>query len=96
MTIKSLNADVGPRRPANLQPYERKATAAVVPAPQDQSTQILNDLEDHLEHLSRDIPETDIDDIPLRLQRYVIGVPVPFRRFLLRIARAVVFYQDHH
>lgn len=43
-----------------------------------------------------DIPKTTIDDIPLRLQRYVIGVLGPFRRFLTRVARAVVYYHDHH
>jgi hypothetical protein len=86
---------VGPRRPAALQPYERRHPAAAAPAPQDQSAEILTDLEHHLERLTLDIPETDIDDIPLRLQRYVIGVPGPFRRFLCRVARAVVSYRDH-
>ena len=94
--IKSLNADVGPRRPATLQPYERRHPAAAAPAPQGQSAEILTDLEHHLEHLTLDIPKTDIDDIPLRLQRYVIGVPGPFMRFLCKVARVVVSYRDHH
>ena len=34
LTIKSLNADVGPRRPTTLQPYERRHPAAAAPAPQ--------------------------------------------------------------
>jgi hypothetical protein len=87
---------VGPRRPATLRPYERRHPAAAVPAPQDESTETLAELENHLERLTADIPETSIDDIPLRLQRYVIGVPGPFRRFLCRVARAVVSYRDHH
>ena len=37
-----------------------------------------------------------IDDIPRQLQRYVIGVSGPFRRFLCKVARVVVSYRDHH
>ena len=87
---------MGPQRPTHLQPYERRQPVAAAPAPVGQSTEILTDLEHHLECLTLDIPETNIDDIPLRLQRYVIGVPGPFRRFLCRVARAVVSYRDHH
>ena len=89
---------MAPRRPTHLQPYERRQPAVVAPAPAPtvQSTKILSDLEHHLERLTLDIPETDIDEIPLILQRYVIGVPGPFRRFLCRVARAVVSYRDHH
>ena len=91
-----MNVDVGPRRPAHLQPYDRRQPVAAAPAPVGQSAEILSDLEHHLERLTLDIPEMDIDEIPLRLQRYVIGVPGPFRRFLCRVARAVVSYHDHH
>ena len=91
-----MNADVGPHRPAHLQPYERRQPVAPAPAQAGQSAEILTDLEHHLEHLTLDIPEMSIDDIPLRLQRYVIGVPGPFRRFLCRVAQAVVSYRDHH
>ena len=90
------NADVGPWRLANLRPYERKQLVAPSPAPQDESAETLAEMESHLERLTGDMPETSIDDIPLRLQRYVIGVPGPFRRFLCKVARAVVSYRDHH
>ena len=86
------NADVGPRRPANLRPYERRHLAVATPAPQDEATETLAELESHLERLTADIPETTIDDIPIRLQRYVVGIPRPFRRFLCRVARTVVSY----
>ena len=87
---------MGPRRPTHLQPYERRQLVAAAPAPAGQSAEILTDLEHHLECLTLDIPEIDIDEIPLRLQRYMIGVPGPFRRFLCRVARVVVSYRDHH
>ena len=90
------NADVGPQRPANLQDFERRHPVAPLPAPQDSATETLAELEQDLERLMADIPETTIDDIPIRLQRYVVAVPGPFRRFLCRVARAVVSYREHH
>ena len=76
--------------------YERRHPATAVPAPRDESTETLAELENHLERLTVDIPETSIDDIPLRLQNYVIGVPGPFKGFPCRVARTVVSYRDHH
>ena len=87
---------MGPQRPAALQPFERKQPVAPLPAPQDESAEVLAELEGHLEHLTGDIPETTIDEIPRRLQHYVIGVPGPFRRFFCKVARAVVSYRDQH
>ena len=93
---KFQNADVGPQRPANLRPFERRHPVAPVPAPQDAAAESLAELEQDLERLTPDMPETTIDDIPIRLQRYVVAVPGPFRRFLRKVARAVVSYREHH
>ena len=87
---------MGPQRPAALQPFERKQPLAPAPAPQDESAETLAELESHLQRLTGDIPETSIDDIPRQIKRYMIGVPGPFRRFLCKVARAVVSYRDHH
>ncbi len=87
---------MGPQRPANLWAFERRHPIAPLPAPQDASAETLAELEHDLERLTADIPETSLDDIPIRLQRYVVGVPGPFRRFLFCVARAVVSYRDHH
>ena len=92
----SKNADVGPQRPANLQPYDRLHPAAPVPAPQDAAADVLAELEHDLDRLTVDIPETTMDDIPIRLQRFVVTVPGPFRRFLRKVARTVVSYREHH
>ena len=90
------NADVGPQRPANLRPFERRHPVAPVPSPQDTAAESLAELEQDLERLTVDIPKTTIDDIPIRHQRYVVAVPGPFRRFLCKVARAVVSYREHH
>ena len=87
---------MGPQRPANLRAFERRHPIAPLPAPQDAAAETLAELEHDLERLTADIPETSLDDVPIRLQRYVVGVPGPFRRFLCRVACAVVSYRDHH
>ena len=87
---------MGPQRPANLRAFERRHPIAPLPGPQDAAAETLAELEHDLERLTADIPETTLDDVPIKLQRYVVGVPGPFRRFLLRVARAVVSYRDHH
>ena len=87
---------MGPQRPANLRAFERRHPIAPLPAPQDAAAETLAELEHDLERLTADIPETSLDDVPIRLQRYVVGVPGPFRRFLCRVARAIVSYRDHH
>ena len=91
------NADVGPQRPANLRPFERRHPVAPLPAPQDaEAAEMLTELEHDLQRLTADVPETTIDDIPIRLQRYVVAVPRPIRRYLLKVARAMVSYREHH
>ena len=60
------------------------------------AAEVLAELEHDLEHLTADMPETIMDDIPIRLQRHVVAVPGPFRRFLRKVARAVVSYREHH
>ena len=87
---------MGPQRPANLRAFERRHPVAPLPAPQDAAAEMLAELEKDLERLTADIPETSIDDIPTRLQHYVVAVLGPFRRFLCRVARVVVSYRDHH
>ena len=90
------NADVGPWCPSNLRAFERRHPAASAPAPQDAAADVLAELEHDLDRLTVDIPETTMDDIPIRLQRFVVAVPGPFRRFLRKVARAVVSYREHH
>ena len=60
------------------------------------AAEVLAELEHDLEHLTVDMPETTMDDIPIILQRHVVAVPRPFRRFLRKVACAVVSYREHH
>ena len=70
---------MGPQRPTNLRAFERRHPIAPLPAPQDAAAETLAELEHDLERLTADIPETSLDDVPIRLQRYVVGVPGPFK-----------------
>ena len=54
------------------------------------------ELEENLERLTLDIPDDSIDDLPLRYQRPIAGVPGPFCRLIRRVARAVMCYHEHH
>ena len=55
---------------------------------------ITRELEENLERLTLDIPDTYIDDLPLRYQRPTAGVPGRFSRLLCRVAWAVMCYHS--
>jgi len=54
--------------------------------------ELLEDLEENLKHLIVGILVSHMDDIPLRMQRHVMGVGDPFGRLLWKVARAVIFH----
>ena len=56
----------------------------------------LTELEEKLEWLTLDIPDTVIDDLPMRYQRHTRGVPGCFSRLLHRVAQAIMCYHEHH
>ena len=87
-----LRADVGAVRPKGASPLDRRAEAHFVP----QGDDITGDLEENLERLTLDIPDANIDDLPTRYQRSMVGVPGQFSRLLRRVARAVMCYHEHH
>ena len=71
---------------------DRRAEARFVPWGDD----IIGELEKNLERLTFDILDVDIDDLPMRYQRYTMRVPGRFSRMLRRVARAVMCYREHH
>ena len=71
---------------------DRRARARFVPRGDD----IIGELEENLERLTLDIPDVDIDDLPMRFQRSTVGVPGRFSRLLRRVTRAVMRYHEHH
>ena len=85
------HADVGAAQPRGASPLDRRAGACFVP----QGDDISGELEENLERLTLDIPDADIDDLPMRYQRSTMGVPGRFSRLLRRVARAVMCYHKH-
>ena len=71
---------------------DRRVGARFVP----QGDDITRELEENLESLTLDIPDANIDDLPMRYQRSTVGVPGRFNRLLRRVARAVMCYNEHH
>lgn len=58
--------------------------------------EIFTELEHNLQRLALDIPEIGVNDIHILCQRHAVGVGGLLRRFLRRVACAVVFYHEHH
>ena len=93
-------ADVGPVRPAvRLRPPV--AAPAVEPARRviirDLSdTETLTAVQGQVENLTRGLPDVQIDELPLQLQRHTTGVPRRWTRLLRMIAQAVTCYHEHH
>ena len=56
----------------------------------------LSKLQHHIEGLTFGIPDFQIKELPMRLQRHTIGVPNHWMRLLRRIARSIACYHEHH
>jgi hypothetical protein len=57
--------------------------------------ELLEDLEENLECLTVGIPVPHMDDIPLHMQRNVVGVGNQFGHLLWKVTREVIFYNDY-
>ena len=86
------HANVRAARPGGSSPLDRRARSRFVPRGDD----IIRELEENLERLTLDIPDANIDDLPMRYQRSTMGVPGQFSRLLRRVARAVMCYHEYH
>ena len=86
------HVDVGAARTGGASPLDRRDGALFVP----QGDDITGELEENLERLTLDIPDADIDDLPMRYHRSTTGVPSRFSRLLRRVARTVMCYHEHH
>ena len=82
MRLKFFHADVGGARPGGSSPLDRRAKAHFVP----QGDDVMGYIEENLERLTLDIPNSWIDDLPLRYQRPTVRVPGHFSRLLHRVA----------
>lgn len=60
---KNFKCRCGSTTTSRSRPYERRQPVAPTLAPQNESVEVLVELEGHLERLTRDIPENTIDDI---------------------------------
>ena len=65
------HVDVGAARTRGASPLDRRARAHFVP----QGDDITGELEEKLERLTLDIPDASIDDLMMRYQRSMVGVP---------------------
>ena len=95
-----MHADIGPVRPA-AHPRSLAAAPAGEPARRVvirdlDDTETLTAVQEQVESLTRGLPDVQIDELPLQMQRHTIGVPRRWTRLLRMIAQAVTCYHEHH
>ena len=92
MRLEYFHADVEAAQPGGASPLDRRVGAHFVP----QNDDVTGELEENLERLTLYIPDTFIDDLPLRYQRPTVGVLGWFSKLLRRVAQVVMSYHEHH
>ena len=106
MTIV-LHADVGPVRPANFAQNRRRprpeaaaATARGVAVagnpPAGEAERALRQVEQNFTELTRIVPMIEIEDMPIPMQRHMVGLPRTWVRLFRRLGRAVHEYNRAH
>ena len=95
-----MHADVGPIRPV-ARPRSPVAAPAAEPARRVVirdlgDSEILAAVQEQVESLTRGLPDVQIGELPLQLQRHTIGVPSRWTRLLRMIAQTVTHFHEHH
>jgi hypothetical protein len=102
-----LHADVGPVRPANfvwnrLRPRP-EATAAAARGvavagnpPAGEAERALRQIEQNFTELTRTVPMIEIEEMPISMQRHMVGLPRTWVRLFRRLGRAVRDYNRAH
>jgi hypothetical protein len=102
-----LHADVGPVRPANFTRNRRRprpeAAAAAARGvavagnpPAGEAERALRQIEQNFTELTRTVPMIEIEDMPIPMQRHMVGLPRTWVRLFRRLGRAVRDYNRAH
>ena len=91
-------ADVGPTRPIGLAATARREgpgarLLALAPPGADATETVASNLEGLLEG----VPDYQgVEEVPMAHQIHIVGVEPRVDRLLRRVARAAVYYREHH
>ena len=94
----SCCADVGPTRPIGLAPTARRGgpgagLLALAPPGADATETV----DSNLEGLLEGVPDYQgVEEVPVAHQIHTVGVEPRVHRLLRRVARAAVYYREHH
>jgi hypothetical protein len=99
--------DVGPVRPANFARNRRRprpeAAAAAARGvavagnpPAGEAERALRQIEQNFTELTRTVPMIEIEDMPIPMQRHMVGLPRTWVRLFRRLGRAVHDYNRAH
>lgn len=87
LTCPFRYADVGLERPVGMAPFQRRVEGM---------GGIDENLSSHIEHLIAHVPRAKMNEIPIDLQMYTIGVSQRMQRVLRRVAVVVLCYHERH
>ena len=94
----SCHADVGPTRPIGLAATARRegpGAGALALAPPGANTS--ETVARNLEGLLEGVPDYQgVEEVPVEHQIHTVGVEPRVHRLLRRVARAAVYYREHH
>ena len=85
LTCLFRNADAGLVRPLGMTPFQRRLEGV---------GGIDDNLPDHLEHLTTHIVGVKMNEIPIGLQAYTVGVSHRMRWVLRQVTTVVIFYHE--
>jgi hypothetical protein len=88
------HADRAPTRPTDVPRHSHRGRDEV--GPSDDAARTLRNMGRNLETLTHSIQMATIDDLPVGMQRHVVGLPRTWVRLLWRLANVVVFYDRAH
>ena len=102
-----MHADVGSVRSANFARNRHRprpqAAAAAVGGPAvagnplaGQAERALRQIEQNFTELTRTVPMIEIEDMPIPMQRHMVGLPRTWVRLFRRLGRAVRDYNRAH
>jgi hypothetical protein len=102
-----LHVDVGPVRPTNFARNRRcprpeaaaaaaRGVAVAGNAPAGEAERALRQIEQNFTELTRTVPMIEIEDMPIPMQRHMVGLPRTWVRLFRRLGRAVRDYNRAH
>ena len=94
MTSYHIHADVGPRWPEGFSHHRQRGRGDDITGVD--AEQMLQSIHTNFVRLTHRVPMAQVEDLLEAMQRKVMGVPQAWVRLFIRLARAMVKFQDQN